>query len=388
MVSIINILFILNSSSKHAGSNKSFLNIILNLDKSKFTPIVVIPNNGEICNIFDEYGIKYHIISYFQDIYPYREGLIRTLLFPLNILRFRFTNYKAQREIESISYKFKIDIIHTNVGTIHFGYRASLKCAIPHIWHLREYQDLDFNFKPFPSMSVFKNLLKVNSYNIAISKDIYNYFELSSLNSIVIYNGIKNIKERIFNHYKDNYFLYAGRLEINKGILDLLEVFKNFKDESNSSIKLFIAGDTKNTSFKRKLEDFLNKNNLSSSVCFLGMRDDIDKLMQNAKALIVPSRSEGFGRITVEALFNGCLVIGYDNAGTSEILRGKNYGFLYKSQLELIQYLRRFDNDEVDYVKLINEAHQDVIQYSNEQYIEKIQNTYINIIMQKPCKYE
>lgn len=382
-ISINNILFILNSSSKHAGSNKSFLNIILNLDKSKFRPIVLIPNRGEICKIFDEYSIKYYVVSYFQDIYPYRKGLIRTLLFPLNLLRFRYINYLAQKKIELISFKSGIDIIHTNVGTIHFGYYASLKCGIPHIWHLREYQDLDFNFSPFPSKSSFKKLLKRNTCNITISKDIFNHFALSKSNSVLIYNGIKSIEDIGFNSYKDNYFLYAGRLEINKGIFDLLKVYKEFKKENKSKIRLLIAGDTKNIIFKKRLENFVVENHLDDSVHFLGMRDDIDLLMQNAKALIVPSLSEGFGRITVEALFNGCLVIGYDNAGTSEILQGKNYGFLYKNPRELVQYLKMFDNDEIDYQTLIYEAQKDIVQYSNEQYIEKIQNTYINILKLK-----
>ncbi len=40
--------------------------------------------------------------------------------------------------------------------------------------------------------------------------------------------------------------------------------------------------------------------------------------MKTAKALIVPSFHEGFGRITAEAMFNGCLVIGRNTAGTKE----------------------------------------------------------------------
>jgi len=50
------------------------------------------------------------------------------------------------------------------------------------------------------------------------------------------------------------------------------------------------------------------------------MRDDVYAIMSRATALIVPSHFEGFGRITAEAMFNGCLVAGYNSAGTREIL--------------------------------------------------------------------
>jgi glycosyltransferase involved in cell wall biosynthesis len=39
--------------------------------------------------------------------------------------------------------------------------------------------------------------------------------------------------------------------------------------------------------------------------------------MAHATALIVSSYHEGFGFITVEAMFNGCLVIGNNKGGTN-----------------------------------------------------------------------
>ena len=57
---------------------------------------------------------------------------------------------------------------------------------------------------------------------------------------------------------------------------------------------------------------------MCDNVKFLGIRKDIYSLMKNAMALVVSSPSEGFGFITVEAMLNGCLVIGRNTAGTKE----------------------------------------------------------------------
>ncbi len=46
--------------------------------------------------------------------------------------------------------------------------------------------------------------------------------------------------------------------------------------------------------------------------------NQIYDLMNRATALIVPSPFEAFGLITAEAMFNKCLVIGKDTAGTKE----------------------------------------------------------------------
>ena len=42
------------------------------------------------------------------------------------------------------------DIIHTNTGVIHEGLKVAKRLKIPHVWHLREYQDKDFNWEAFP----------------------------------------------------------------------------------------------------------------------------------------------------------------------------------------------------------------------------------------------
>lgn len=40
--------------------------------------------------------------------------------------------------------------------------------------------------------------------------------------------------------------------------------------------------------------------------------------MYNAAVFVVPSRNEGFGFITAEAMFNGTIVIGKNTGGTKE----------------------------------------------------------------------
>ena len=51
--------------------------------------------------------------------------------------------------------------------------------------------------------------------------------------------------------------------------------------------------------------------------------------MQGLDILCVCSRREAFGRVTVEGMLSGCLVIGADTAGTVEVLDDGKAGILY-----------------------------------------------------------
>ena len=74
-------------------------------------------------------------------------------------------NY-AKHELSLIVNKFKPDIIHTNIGPISIGYEVARQKNIPHIWHLREYQKLDFNINYFPTFNCFKRKLKLSFFSL------------------------------------------------------------------------------------------------------------------------------------------------------------------------------------------------------------------------------
>ena len=52
-------------------------------------------------------------------------------------------------------------------------------------------------------------------------------------------------------------------------------------------------------------------------------------MYKKADSAIVASKAEAFGRVTVEAMMAGTLVIGANTAGTKELI-GENYGLLYE----------------------------------------------------------
>lgn len=342
------VLYITNSVGM-GGDSVAILNLLAVLVTKGIEPFVLYPKSGVFSIRLSELGIKGAAIDNPMDIYPYNFNIIDYLKFPYRILKLLYRRKSAFNKLCHYIDLFKPDIIHTNVGPIHLGYEASKKYGIPHVWHIREYQIEDFGMHPFPSVRLFKKkLCDSNNHNIAITKEIFNHFSLNKGKDRVIYDGVINKNERpAINSNKKNYILFVGRLEDAKGIKTLINDFILYRKNGGRK-DLLIAG-TGNEEYIIECKRLIPCN-LENVVHFLGQRSDVFDLMYNASLLVVPSRNEGFGFITAEAMFNGTLVIGRDSGGTKEQfdngleLCGEEIAYRYTNDGELVSLLLKLDN--------------------------------------------
>jgi glycosyltransferase involved in cell wall biosynthesis len=379
----IKVIYILNSPTKHGGANKSFINMVDGLIEKGVVPTVILPHRGDLCAELDNRKITYHFTPFFLSVYPSRNNFRDYLIYFLRLFRTLYVNYKAFKGLVTLVNKIEPNFIHSNVGPILIGYNIAKRLKIPHFWHIREYQDLDFNMNPLFSMDGFiKKLNMPNNYPIAITKGIFNHFSLSD-EARVISNGVFKANFSQFKIQKQKYFLFAGRLEENKGIKNLLAAFFEFAITNNEYF-LYIAGNTEDITYKKSLISMVDKSGFKERIKFLGMRDDLIDLMAYATALIVPSIHEGFGRITVEAMFNGCLVIGNNSGGTKEILENENLGILYFGHDELVISLKKVVSKGIEhFYPMIEKAQEQGIElYSQEQNVKAVYEFYEEILSQ------
>lgn len=114
------------------------------------------------------------------------------------------------------------------------------------------------------------------------------------------------------------HFLFMGAVGNRKGIFDLLEVIAKNKHEFSGKMKLIIGG---NGEIKR-LEDFLENNNLSELVEYRGwVSGELkNKLFQESDVYVLPSYNEGLPISILEAMTYGMPVISTDVGGIPEII--------------------------------------------------------------------
>lgn len=369
------VLYITNGDG-YAGASIALENIISCL-KDKIDIEVVFPRRkGDFSKKLEAMGIKCYHFRYTMNVYPSDSSIF--LKKGLKILYIKIANAFACRRIRKIVRDARIDIIHTNVGPVDIGYKVAKKTGIPHVWHLREYINKDFGLKPIPSFGEYikKYQDSVNTC-VCITEDVIKHFHVEQ-NGVCIYDG--PLKGKSYNcQKKKDYFLFAGRLQEAKGDRLLLESFAKYVDEGGI-FDLYYAGiGAKNRI--QMLKQFVKDRNIQNRVFFLGHRNDVYHLMSEARALFVPSRFEGFGFITAEAMYNHCLVVGRNTAGTKEQfdngikMTGREIGIRFDKDTDLPSIM--FSLEKESYTECINAAYKTVCSlYMSKYSAEKIFQLY------------
>jgi glycosyltransferase involved in cell wall biosynthesis len=110
-----------------------------------------------------------------------------------------------------------------------------------------------------------------------------------------------------------------------KGIFDLVPILQRVK-KLGVPVQLMIAGGTHDLlqrRFKRK--------HLDPLVTWAGRvpHEDCYRLAEESDVLLMPSRKEAFGMVTIEAMAMGCVPLGYDIiSGSREIIENDKSGLL------------------------------------------------------------
>lgn len=332
------IALIASDNNATSGAFLSMTNLALQLNQLGVETIIVIPPDGPFVGpgdgeaILKEKGLRYYVVPSISWVVPgwYPSSMLVSLGQVKRILK----NKVYARELTKILKAEHVDLVHINTSYSCFGAFAAKRAGIPYVWHIREFLEEDQgNRFYFPRYS--HRLMSRASLVIAISNSIYEkYSKVITKEKIkVIYNGIATEQfympgRRIFKDSRIT-LCYVGGLSELKGTDDLIEACRllnagGYKD----SYRLLIAG-RGNEAYEAQLRDRINQYELDN-IEMLGFRTDVPQVMEQADVSVVTSRCEAFGRVTVEAMLTGNLVLGADSAGTKELLQDGKLGVLYE----------------------------------------------------------
>lgn len=382
------VLYVTNSIGL-GGASVALINMLEYSAANGIEPLVTCPAIGTFSAKLKQMNIPFIVIGNPLEIYPHIYSWKSYIKYPYSLIKLILEKHFAYKKFCSCIEIFKPDIIHTNVGPIHIGYLAAKKYGIPHVWHIREYQKEDFDMHPFPSMNIYlKRIHDQNNHCISITKNIFEHFELNPNKDKVIYDGVINkYNIKPINKKKDAYILFVGRLEDAKGIKELLYAYNEYA-LNGGKFNLCVAGKGSDE-YKNECLDILTES-VKNRVLFLGQckQNKVYELMYNAAVFVVPSRNEGFGFITAEAMFNGTIVIGKNTGGTKEQMdNGKEntkseIAFRYINLQKLTDLLFKAQNLTYEsYMNVAQKAQKVVCElYDKEQQSKKIYKYYTEII--------
>lgn len=141
------------------------------------------------------------------------------------------------------------------------------------------------------------------------------------------------IKEYKKNLNVDNLFMVGlvGRINDFKGQYLLIEAMKILK-EKKLNIKAFFVGHAMEESYLEELKQKIKSFKLEDSIDFLGFTNEPHKFMQACDCMIMASKNETFGLVTIEAMQMQTAIIAANSGGVLEIIDDKTSGLLFENR--------------------------------------------------------
>ncbi len=175
----------------------------------------------------------------------------------------------------------------------------------------------------------------------------------------------------------ENFILFVGNLQRIKGVDILIYAFSEISKEF-PEFKLVLVGEGP------------ERENLRSQILHLGIEDKVEfkgklslkdtkNVMKNCYCLVLPSRSEGLGRVLIEAMALSKPVLGSRVGGILDLIKDGHNGFLFEAGnsnklAEKLRILLSNKNLAMEMGKKGKKFIQD--NFSNKKYIEN----YISMI--------
>jgi glycosyltransferase involved in cell wall biosynthesis len=374
----MDILFITHYTNLY-GANKSLLTLLKGLVGIGHTCTVVSPGRGPFTEELEKIKVPIIIARHKwwvteEERFP--EGTLKTCKFYLReVYRLFYWNIKALIQIKKQVSMKSIDLVYTNSSVSFVGILAAVLFRKPHIWHLREFATLHYNYRPIFGEFVFKSIIRASSFKICISQAIQCHYLRNPHNSAIIYNGVLSQKAILENIKGEKQTL------INFAIVGVLHKSKNqaeairalaLASKAKNNIQLLVAGEGEEKSFLVKLAQDLG---VADKVIFLGYVEDVVSLLRKSYALLMCSRNEGMGRVTAEAMCLGVPVIGFKGGGTVELVDHEENGLLYENgEIELAEHMVKLVENKSYRNRLSSMAKEKSLQnFTIENYVNSVE---------------
>ena len=331
------------------GATKAFLTFVNILKDKGITPIVCTARQTELNNKLNSMNIANFPIWHNEMITNCtRNGIGKIIWWSRRFLPYLIRDILAIIIIRrNINIK-DVDIIHTNSTRSDVGFFLSKIIHKPHIVHIREFGDNDYDCKPLnPFWKQYYN--KFSHSFLCVSKAVMYHWIAKGIDSSkckLLYDGIAC--EDILESSDDSKFDDNLKIVMSGGVLPTkgqhlaIKAIGILPKEIKEHIFLdFIGWVTE--SEKNKLDSLSKKVKLVNPVRFWGARNDVLQLLKNYHVGLMCSKSEGFGLVTAEFMFAKLGVIASNSGANPELIEDKICGLNFeagnhKSLAEKIQY--------------------------------------------------
>ncbi len=321
MRSAIPIAYVENLADVIGGGPLSLLTLVRNLDRRRYVLIVICYGSGTLTDRLSASGVETHILK--------RGGALSTFKTIFNL-----TNLIKRRRIR---------LVHVNSLDIRGGIAARLS-GVPLVGHLRVI---------FPFTWVDRLFARLATRVISVSDAVRDYFcdghqgltrKFITIPNSVSLKGIPrktDIRAELGLPASTRLVAAVSRIDPWKGLHSFVEMAAELKRQT-PGVKFLLLGsadpnDPDTLAYEKRLRRMVADLALTDDFTFLGFRNDALAIIEQLDVLVVSSlvlktetglKTEGFGRVIVEAMALGAPVVATRVGGIPEIIVDGESGLL------------------------------------------------------------
>lgn len=317
------------------GANLSLLALIDGLRAHGVQACVVACDPGDLFAALAARGVPAAVLPF--------EWWVSTRRSPEAAAGRAYRNLRHLRAITRQLREWGTDLVYSNASVFNIGAMAAADLGLPHVWHLREFGRQDYDLLPDLGRKMHRlGFLSADAtvcVSHAIRKALLAGTERPSVR--VIYNGVgpeavfearKTAAEQTRGRTQPFTFALVGRFRESKGQHVALRAFAQVAQRFPGCRLIMVggAGGTGDQEYYERCLEMPHWFGLADRVDFWGYIPDPERAFLAADCALMCSRSEAMGRVTAEAMSCVRPVIGFDAAGTSELISHGQTGLLYR----------------------------------------------------------
>lgn len=321
-------LLVVHQSAELYGSDRSLLDFLTDLDRSRFDVLVCLPENGPLVDLLVEKDYEVHVISLFK--------VARSRLSFKGIFNMPGDMKNVLRGIDEVVAGRYIDVVYSNTLAVLAGAFWARSRTVPHVWHVREIIK-----KPALVSFFFRWLAPaLSSRIICNSGETYNWVisghKSSADKTTVVWNGVDATTTQTSQEFSVKkvlreqlglpelpMVLMIGRVNSWKGQDLLVEAAEKILSELGPIFQIVMVGGPPpgQPSYMTQLKTQVAKSPAARHLTVREFTQDTATYYAAADLLVVPSREpEPFGRVAIEGMAHGLPVIASNHGGLVEIV--------------------------------------------------------------------
>ena len=288
--------------------------------------------------------------------------------------------------------KHKIDLYHGLSNEIPFSLKKAGIRSVVTIHDLiflrypEYYPFIDRKIYEYKFRNAASNADKVIAVSQQTKRDLMQYFGTEEDRIEVIYQNCDPMyhtmvsdedKFQIRKKYNlpKNYILNVGTIEERKNLILTVKALKELED-----VHLVVVG--KETSYSKKVKDYIKNNGLINRVHFLKntVQTDLPGIYQQAEIFIYTSKFEGFGIPIIKALHSGVPVIAAKGSCLEE---AGGIGSIYvdpDDSTDLATQIQLLLTNQTRKEKMISDGYEHLKNLEDEKIAEQLMSLYNNIL--------